>query len=107
VKVKGCMMNVNGPCPLLAKMWCKFHIFVLKTCFIISHSLTPDFLGVMCFLLCSYFCGVTMLLPLGVNPIAVNKCIISYHLLLCVFGLHILSVCVGLFSFFIPIFCYL
>ena len=66
-----------------------FIFFVLKTCFKIPHSLTPDFHGVMCFLLCSYFCNVTVLL----------------HLLLYVFGLHILSACVGLFSFFIPIFC--
>lgn len=63
----------------------------LKTCFIISHSLTPDFHGVICFLLSSYFCHVTMLL----------------HLLLCVFGLHILSACVSLFAFFIPFFCFL
>lgn len=66
-----------------------FIFLVLKTCFIISHSLIPDFQGVMCFLLCSYFCNVTVLI----------------HLLLYVFGQHILSVCVGLFSFFIPVFC--
>jgi len=78
------MANVDGPRLLLAKMWCKSHFFVLKTCCIISHSLTPDFHGVICFLLCSYFCNVTMLL----------------HLLLYVFGLHILSACVVLFSFF-------
>jgi len=30
VKVKCCMMNVNGPCLLLAKMWFIFHIFGFK-----------------------------------------------------------------------------
>jgi hypothetical protein len=74
------MMKVHGRCHLLVKMWCEFHIFGFKSCFIISHSLVPDFYVVLRFLLNSYFRNVTMLL----------------NLLLCVFGVHIFSACVSL-----------
>jgi hypothetical protein len=61
------------------------HILSFKTYFIISHPLVPDVYVVLCFLLNSDFCSVTVLL----------------HLPLCSFGVRILSTCVRLFNSFI------